>query len=142
MPSLRQTLPAGFDPDAGDDEDAGTEDEVDDSLQYNANDCHVERCTDFDAGVVTFTTTFCARANRLVAVPPKCAIPNCWVGDAGEWVDDAVVDCQKMETPFGGGPKAPRWAGCNVINPGSDAVGAACIPSACSVSAGDPPDWL
>ena len=142
VPSLRQALPAGYDAGEGDDEDGGAEDEIDDSLQYNANECYVERCSTFDAGVTTYTTAFCSRANRLAAVTPKCAIPNCWVGDGGTWDDNAVVDCQKMEEPFGGGPKQSRWAGCNVINPGADAVGTQCVPSACTVSAGDPPDWL
>lgn len=86
-----------------------------------------------DGGSVVWTLTSSYEQVRIAA---PCRIPNCWLADGG-WDDEAVVDCRATGThglPDGG----PRWNGCNVI-PASVAVGAACVPVACSVWAGDDP---
>jgi len=140
VPSLRQNL-TGVDLDAGvaDPGDGGEADTVDDSLQYG--DCTAERCNTYDAGGL-FANGTCGNINRLWLVPSPCMVPNCWVGDGGTWQDDAVVDCRwpKPNTDGTSGPLT--WRGCNV-GPAATAVGTQCVPTECSVIAGDfPPDWL
>lgn len=136
IPSLRRDV-VGLDPDAGEDMDGG-EDAVDDSLQYRNDDCSLTRCSEFDAGD---GSAFCQRLNRLMLVASPCAIPNCWTGPNGAWVDDAVVDC-RFSGPYGEQDGGPRWRGCNT-GPASFATGAACVYTECSVVAGDnAPDFL
>lgn len=138
VPSLRHDL-AGIDLDAGDTvDDAGESTEVDDALQYNPDECVFYRCQDYDAGSL-FANPVCNTLNRVWAENPPCVIPNCWTLPDGGWKDDAVVDC-RATGPWGLEDGGPRWSGCNVLH---QAVGTACLPSACSVVAGDnPPDWL
>lgn len=137
VPSLRQDADGGLSEDPTDD-GSGESNEADDSLVYRQDECQAIRCTSFDAGEPSpFATPFCQRLNRLQAVPPPCVIPNCWLPDGG-WDDNAVVDCRT--TPSS--PWGDSYRGCNVL-PGQYATGTACLPSACSVVAGDnPPDWL
>lgn len=138
VPSLRQDADGGSESQT--ENDAGDTHEVDDSLP-KYEDCQAIRCADFDAGSPSpFATPFCNALNRVMVVPPACAIPNCWTLEDGGWDDSAVVDC-KAGGPYEVGGQ-PTWRGCNVL-PGSLAVGAACVPVNCSVVAGDsPPDFL
>lgn len=69
-----------------------------------------------------------------VRITARCRIPNCWTLDGG-WDDSAVVDCRAFG-PRGTADGGPRWNGCNVL-PMAEAIGAACIPTACSIYAGD-----
>lgn len=129
VPSLRRDL-AGVDLDAGNDADGG-EDAVDDSLQFRLDDCSVTTCPNFDAGD---GSAFCGRLNRLMAVTAPCAIPLC-LGSDGGWDDNAVVDC-RATGPFGEQDGGARWRGCNAT-PSQYTTGAACVPVACGVLAGD-----
>lgn len=136
VPSLRRDV-LGLHPDAGDDSDGG-EDAVDDSWQFRSDDCSLTRCSAFDAGD---GSAFCQRLNSLQLVASPCAMPNCWVGDGGAWVDDAVVDC-RFSGPFGTADGGPRWRGCNT-GPVEYSSGSACVPTECGVVAGDSaPDFL
>lgn len=149
VPSLRRDL-VGVDLDAGlvDATDGGDSDAVDDSLQYASTSCVLYGCGQYDdlvdAGLKPnpYATRFCGGLNRLAVSTPPCVIPNCWVGDGGAWVDNAVVDC-RMVGPYGQWPDGgARWAGCNV-GPAQYSTGTACVPVECSVVAGDsPPDFL
>lgn len=122
-----------------DDED-GESNEGDESQSTPGE--QIIRCADFDAGDPSpFTTPFCSRLNRMMAVPPPCAMPNCWTLADGGWDDTAVVDCLST-VPDLSGDATPRWRGCNVI-PGTHAVGAQCVPVNCAVQSGDsPPDFF
>lgn len=132
VPSLRRDLVGAVD-DGGID-DAGEDTSVDDSYQYRLDGCEVKLCTQ-DAG--SPFANQCGQLNRLWLVAQPCVIPNCWVGDGGGWVDDAVVNCKRRNPPpFGDG--GFRWAGCNVM-PASESSGPACLPSSCDVVAGDNP---
>ncbi len=132
VPSLRRDV-VGLNEDAGTD-DGGEDTEVDDSWQYSLAGCSHQTC----ASSTSPWANTCGQLNRLWLVLQPCMIPNCWVGDGGAWVDDAVVDCRRREPTMGAtdGGMTTRWAGCNVI-PAASAVGAACLPSSCSVVAGD-----
>lgn len=77
----------------------------------------------------------CQNRKRLFIVEPPCMVPNCWRGDAGEWVDDATADCQRR-APNPEGKIETRWAGCNVMAK-EQAVGSECVPVACEVFSGD-----
>lgn len=132
VPSLRQDM-TGATADAGID-DAGEDTVVDDSLQREG--CVVTTCPNADAGGL-FSNAPCGNLNRLWLVDSPCRIPNCWVGDGGSWVDDAVVNCRRRNPPpFGDG--GFRWAGCNVM-PASESSGPDCVPSECSVISGSNP---
>lgn len=137
VPSLRQDADGGLNENP--DETDGEIDEADDSLVYRQDECQSVRCADFDAGSPSpFATAFCARLNRMMAVPPPCVVPNCWTLPDGGWDDNAVVDCRTTA----GSPWGDAYRGCNVL-PGQYATGTQCVPVACSVVAGDsPPDWL
>jgi hypothetical protein len=118
VPSLRKTNGGSTIGDPG----------ADDGLPLEA-ECRARRCSDMPAG-------FCLEPLGLLAVAPGCAIPDCRT--AGVWNDNhAPVDCRATGAlgvrPDGG----PRWAGCNVINPASLAVGAACLPVECGTWSGD-----
>jgi len=139
VPSLRRDL-SGVDLDAGGADDAGEDVEVDDSLQFRLDDCQHYSCAQYDVAVDAgampnpFATRFCAALNRLAAVPAPCALPLC-LGTDGGWDDSAVVDCM-AGGPYGNQDGSPRWRGCNVV-PSQYASGTACVPSECSVVAGD-----
>lgn len=87
-----------------------------------------------DGGSVVWTIT---GTHERVRIAPPCRIPNCWTLRDGGWDDSAVVDC-RATGPSGLPDGGPRWAGCNVL-PAGHAVGAECVPVACSVWAGDEP---
>lgn len=139
IPSLRQNL-LGVDLDAGGSDDAGEDNEVDDSLQFRLDDCTHLSCPQYADEVAAgtmpnaFANAFCGNLNRLAAVPAPCAIPLC-LGSDGGWDDNAVVDCRGTG-PFGLADGGPRWRGCNVT-PTQYTVGSACVPVECSVVAGD-----
>ena len=140
VPSLRRDL-AGIDLDAGDTtDDAGESSEVDDSLQFRLDDCRHYSCAQWDdlvdAGVKPnpFSNRFCGTLNRLAAVTAPCAIPLC-IGSDGGWDDNAVVDC-RATGPYGETDGGARWRGCNVALR-EFTVGTACVPTECSVVAGD-----
>lgn len=137
VPSLRRDL-AGVDLDAGLTDDGGTaeSDDVDDSFQYRMDDCRVERCSTYDAGV-DWPNNVCGNLNRLWAEVPPCVIPDCYTRPDGGWDDTAVVDCLRTQDVPGGG-QVTRWAGCNVM-PTSASSGTQCLPVECSVVAGDNP---
>ena len=145
-PSLVATLPN--DADGGDEED-----ETDDSFAFRLDDCYRLECNDpSDAGLRELRLLpdagfrharadggeipWCNTATRRGRVTPPCTIPNCWVGDGGAWVDDAVVDCQGTGPLGEFGTGAPRWRGCNVA-PAQYTVGTQCVPVECTVVAGD-----
>lgn len=86
-----------------------------------------------DGGSVVWTIT---GAHERVRIAPPCRIPNCWLSDGG-WDDGAVVDCRATGVR-GLADGGPRWAGCNVML-AAEAVGAGCVPVACSVWSGDEP---
>lgn len=136
VPSLRQDVDGGLE--GGGVDENGEPLEVDDSLPLY-QDCQAIRCASYDAGDPSpFAKPFCNTLNRLQAVPPPCVVPNCWTLPDGGWDDNATVDCRT--TPSS--PWGDSYRGCNVL-PGRHATGTACLPSACSVVAGDnPPDWL
>ena len=129
VPSLRRDL-MGVDLDAGNDADGG-EDSVDDSLQFRLDDCSVTTCPNFDAGD---GSNFCSRLNRIALAESPCAIPLC-LGSDGGWDDNAVVDC-RATGPYGEQDGGARWRGCNAT-PSQHTTGAACVPVACGVLAGD-----
>jgi hypothetical protein len=140
VPSLRRDT-TGLDADAGEDVDGG-EDAVDDSFQFRSDDCTSTRCSDFDAGD---GTNFCGRLNRLMLVAPPCMMPNGWGRAAdGGWCEESCggpVDCL-CSGPFGLPDGGPRWRGFNTC-PVQYSSGAACVPTECSVVAGDiPSEWL
>ena len=89
--------------------------------------CRLDACADHGKA--------CQTKNRLFIVEPSCVVPNCWQGDAGEWVDDAVVDCQ-LRSPDMSGEEVTRYVGCNVF-PASKAVGTQCVPVSCEVFSGE-----
>jgi hypothetical protein len=145
VPSLRRDL-VGTDEDAGVDED-GEDNTIDDALAYANSDCEVLTCsqadTAQDAGTFTnpYATPFCGALNRLAVQDAPCRLPNCYTLPDGGWDDNAVVDCLATG-PYGQMDGGPRWRGCNVT-PKSYTQGAACLPTECSVVAGDrPEDWL
>lgn len=124
--------------DAGDVADGGDSNAIDDSTSFG--DCTVVRQADFDAGN---GAPWSGGINSILAIPSACVVPNCWTRPDGGWDDNAVVDC-KFGGVYAETDGGPRWRGCNV-GPGSLAVGAACVPAACSVVSQwppDPPDWL
>lgn len=137
VPSLRRDMTGASD-DAGLD-DAGEDTAVDDSWQYQLDNCTVTTCPNADAGGL-FNNAACNNLNRLWLVDQPCRIPNCWTLADGGWDDTAVVDCRRRDPTFGAkdGGFTTRWAGCNVM-PSPSAVGAACLPVSCSVVAGDNP---
>jgi len=139
-------------------EDAGDEeDETDDSLQFRTDDCFRLECNDdSDGGIRELNLLsdggarhpfpdggprpWCNVATRRGRVTPPCVIPDCSLPDGG-WNDSAVVDCRGTG-PFGVQPGgAPRWRGCNVT-PAQFSTGVACVPTECSIVAGDTIDVL
>lgn len=61
-----------------------------------------------------------------------CVIPKC---DSTQ----VPVDCKRSVTPpfsIQGTPKVAMWLGCNVM-PKKDSVGKDCIPSVCTIKAGE-----
>lgn len=146
--SLVVTLDAGADADGGDEEDS-----TDDSFLFRLNDCYRLECNNADGGLNELRlladggfrharadggeVPWCNVATRRGRVTPPCVIPNCWIGDGGSWVDDAVVDCGGTG-PFGTQDGGQLWRGCNV-SPAQFSSGTQCIPVECSVVAGDDP---
>jgi hypothetical protein len=140
IPSLRRDV-VGLSEDAGVD-DAGEAIEVDDSWQYSLEGCQAFTCATVDQHFPSPWANSCGALNRLWLVPQPCVLPNCFVGDGGAWVDDAVVDCKSTTPTMGAtdGGKTTRYAGCNVM-PAEQSSGTACLPSSCSVVAGDRPEF-
>lgn len=150
VPSLRHDLD-GVDLDASVADDGGDPTGVDDSNQYRLDSCRADRCATYDAGAapgIPWPDTPCAVLNRLWAETPPCVLPACWVAPDGGWDSKAgrpghpaAPNCKATGArglPDGG----PRWWGCNVM-PAEVAVGTQCVPTECSVLAGDdPPDVL
>lgn len=146
-PSLVATLPMDESEDGGDEDDA-----TDDSFQFRLDDCYRLECNNADGGLNELRllpdagfrhmradggeVPWCNSGTRRGRVTPPCTIPNCWVGDGGAWVDDAVVDCQGTGPLGEFGTGAPRWRGCNVA-PAQYTVGTQCVPVECTVVAGD-----
>ena len=140
------------DADGGDEEDA-----TDDALQFRSDDCFRLECNDgTDAGIRELNLLpdggarhpfpdggprpWCNVATRRGRVTPPCVIPDCWTLPDGGWSDDAVVDCRGTG-PFGLQDGGPRFRGCNVT-PAQFSTGAACVPTECSIVAGDTIDVL
>lgn len=135
VPSLRRDV-VGLSEDAGVDDDGGEDTEVDDSWQYSLAGCTHQAC----ASSTSPWANTCQQLNRLWLVAQPCMLPNCFIGDGGAWVDDAVVDCKRREPTMGAtdGGMTTRYGGCNTIK-AEQAVGSACLPSSCSIVAGDNP---
>ena len=134
------------------------EDETDDALQFRSDDGFRLECNDdTDAGIRELNLLpdggarhpfpdggarpWCNVATRRGRVTPPCVSPDCWTLPDGGWNDDAVVDCRGTG-PFGVFPGGePRWRGCNVT-PAQFSTGTACVPTECSIVAGDTIDVL
>jgi len=137
--SLRRDL-VGVDASVADNPDGGESDAVDDGLQYAAN-CEAYKCGTYDAGDGLFPDGACTNRNRLWLVPSPCMIPNCWTAADGGWDDNAVVDCRFLG-PWTESDGGAHWRGCNT-GPAQYAVGSQCVPTECSIVAGDDPtQWL
>jgi len=137
---------------ANDADGGDPEDETDDALQFRSDDCFRLECNDdTDAGIRELNLLpdggarhpfsdggvrpWCNVATRRGRITPPCVIPDCWTLPDGGWDDNAVVDCLGTG-PFGISDGGPRYRGCNVT-PAAFSTGAACVPTECSIVAGD-----
>lgn len=150
VPSLRVSL--GADDGGGGAGDGSDDDEdADDALQFRTDDCYRLDCAGFSAGQRPnggfrfrrpnqTEAAFCNGPSRLALQVPPCVMPNCWTLADGGWDDNAVVDCL-AGGPYADGQGQPRWRGCNVLR-AEYSSGTACVPTECSIVAGDTIDVL
>jgi len=164
--SLRADLDGGVLVDDGGADGNGDNSVIDDAQQLAVEILHCQQIDALvDAGALRnpYSNRFCGGLNRLAVQPEPCMMPNGWGRSAdGGWCEETTcfdptgpalqrpcaagdtcgtVDCYGIG-PYGTSDGGPRWRGFNTT-PREFAVGSACVPVECGVSAGDvPSEWL